>query len=216
MSADPLAHCWAEPFSSTAASTRQRSCSTTRTTPISGSIRRPSATSTRWSATSSRRSPTRDAFTGLTQVRNDYGFTGTGQTVAVIDSGIAWDHSRSAAAWGRTIASSAAGTSPENDANPYDDGPAGSHGTHVAGIVGATAAGTADDGVAPGVDLVGLRVFNDAGHGYFSWVENALRGSTRIATRSRTRSPRSTCRSARRGTRRRFPIGRRSKMSSPN
>ena len=32
----------------------------------------------------------------------------------------------------------------------------------------------ADDGVAPGVDLVGLRVFNDAGQGYFGWVENAL------------------------------------------
>ena len=29
--------------------------------------------------------------------------------------------------------------------------------------------------MAPGVDLVGLRVFNDAGQGYFSWVENALR-----------------------------------------
>ncbi|MEX0613738.1 MAG: S8 family serine peptidase, partial [Pirellulales bacterium] len=113
--------------------------------------------------------------TGLTQVRNDYGFLGAGQTVAIIDSGIAWNHvalgngfganHRVVGGWDFTE---------ENDSQPYDDGPSGSHGTHVAGIVGADRTGTNDDGVAPGVDLVGLRVFNDAGDGYFSWVENAL------------------------------------------
>jgi subtilisin family serine protease len=116
------------------------------------------------------------ALTGVTQARNDYGFTGAGQTVAVIDSGIAWDHpnlgngfganARVVGGWDFTE---------ENDANPYDDGAAGSHGTHVAGIVGATANSAGDVGVAPGVDLVGLRVFNDQGDGYFSWVEKALR-----------------------------------------
>jgi hypothetical protein len=30
--------------------------------------------------------------TGLTTVREQYGFNGAGQTVAVIDTGIAWDH----------------------------------------------------------------------------------------------------------------------------
>jgi subtilisin family serine protease len=115
-------------------------------------------------------------LTGLTQVRNNYGFIGTGQTVAIIDSGIAYDHYalggglgsnyRVVGGWDFTE---------ENDANPYDDGPEGSHGTHVAGIVGGNPAGTNDDGVAPGVDLVALRVFNDVGDGWFSWVENALR-----------------------------------------
>ncbi|MEM8946018.1 MAG: S8 family serine peptidase [Planctomycetota bacterium] len=110
---------------------------------------------------------------GLTEVRNDYGFDGAGQTVAIIDSGIAYDHFalggglgsdyRVVGGWDFTG---------ENDANPYDDGPSGSHGTHVAGIVGAS--GGTHDGVAPGVDLVGLRVFDDAGDGYFSWVEDAL------------------------------------------
>ncbi len=110
---------------------------------------------------------------GLTEVRNDYGFDGTGQTVAVIDSGIAYDHFalggglganyRVVGGWDFTG---------ENDADPYDDGGAGSHGTHVSGIVGAS--GGDHEGVAPGVDLVGLRVFDDAGNGYFSWVENAL------------------------------------------
>ncbi len=110
---------------------------------------------------------------GLTQVRTDYGFDGTGQTVAIIDSGIAYDHFalgggigsnyRVVGGWDFTG---------ENDADPYDDGGAGSHGTHVSGIVGAS--GGTHTGVAPGVDLVGLRVFDDAGNGFFSWVENAL------------------------------------------
>jgi len=110
---------------------------------------------------------------GLTQVRTDYGFDGTGQTVAVIDSGIAYDHLalggglgsgyRVVGGWDFTG---------ENDADPYDDGPSGGHGTHVAGIIGGDAG--SDNGVAPGVDLVALRVFDDAGNGYFSWVENAL------------------------------------------
>ena len=110
---------------------------------------------------------------GMTNVTNDYGFDGTGQTVAIIDSGIAYDHFalggglgsnyRVVGGWDFTG---------ENDADPYDDGSAGSHGTHVAGIVGAS--GGTHEGVAPGVDLVGLRVFDDGGNGYFSWVENAL------------------------------------------
>jgi len=114
--------------------------------------------------------------TGLTQVRNEYGFIGTGQTVAVIDSGIAYDHSALGGGFGANYRVVGGWDfSEENDANPYDDGTEGSHGTHVAGIVGGNRTGTNDDGVAPGVDLVALRVFNDQGAGYFSWVENALR-----------------------------------------
>ncbi len=113
------------------------------------------------------------AVTGWNTVQQQFGLTGKGQTVAVIDSGIAWDHValgkglgpgyRVVGGWDFTE---------ENDANPYDDGPLGFHGTHVAGIIGS------DDpnhtGVAPGVDLVALRVFNDAGQGQLSWVERAL------------------------------------------
>jgi subtilisin family serine protease len=113
-------------------------------------------------------------LTGLTQVRNNYGFIGTGQTVAVIDSGIAFDHWALGKGLGANFRVVGGWDFAENDANPYDDGPEGSHGTHVAGIVGADRTGTADDGVAPGVDLVGLRVFDDAGNGYFDYVESAL------------------------------------------
>ncbi|MGI9428863.1 MAG: S8 family peptidase, partial [Bythopirellula sp.] len=110
---------------------------------------------------------------GLSQVRTDYGFDGTGQTVAIIDSGIAYDHFALGGGFGANYRVVGGWDfTDENDADPYDDGTAGAHGTHVAGIVGAN--GGTHDGVAPGVDLVGLRVFNDAGDGYFSWVENAL------------------------------------------
>ncbi len=113
--------------------------------------------------------------TGLTSVRNDYGFIGAGQTVAVIDSGIAWNHVALGGGLGSGYRVVGGWDFTENDADPYDDGPWGSHGTHVAGIVGGNAPGTTYDGVATGVDLVGLRVFDDNGAGYFSWVESALR-----------------------------------------
>ncbi|BBO33938.1 S8 family serine peptidase [Lacipirellula parvula] len=112
-------------------------------------------------------------LTGWYNVQSSYGLTGRGQTVAVIDSGIAYDHYalggglganyRVVGGWDFTE---------ENDANPYDDGASGGHGSHVSGIIGGS--GTPNSGVATGVDFVGLRVFNDAGQGYFSWVESAL------------------------------------------
>ena len=114
-----------------------------------------------------------DSF-GVSHAHDVYGFEGHGQTVAVIDSGIAYDHKalggglgaeyRVVGGWDFTE---------ENDADPYDDAPAGFHGTHVAGIIGSS--DPLFRGVAPSVDLVALRVFNDCGAGYFSWVEDALR-----------------------------------------
>ena len=105
-------------------------------------------------------------LTGLTDVVDDYGFDGQGQTVVVIDSGVAYDHT---SLGGRVILGP---DYAEGDNDPYDDGFAGSHGTHVAGII-------ASDhevycGVAPGVDVVAIRVFDDSGAGYFEWVESAL------------------------------------------
>ena len=111
--------------------------------------------------------------TGVSHVRNAYGLSGAGQTVAVIDSGIAWDHYALGRGFGEDYRVVGGWDfTEENDANPYDDGPSGFHGTHVAGIIGSSDA--KNSGVAPGVDLVALRVFNDQGAGYFSWVEKAL------------------------------------------
>jgi len=112
--------------------------------------------------------------TGLDRARAEYGLTGVGQTVAVIDTGIAYDHVALGGGFGshyRVVGGY--DFSSERDADPYDDGPYGAHGTHVAGIIGSNDGD--HTGVAPGVDLVALRVFDDDGFGTFQAVEEALR-----------------------------------------
>lgn len=113
------------------------------------------------------------ALAGQDEAVSKYGFEGSGQTVVVIDSGIAYEHDALGAGYGDGYRVVGGWDFAENDADPYDDGSAGGHGTHVAGIIGAQGESN-HSGVATGVDLVGLRVFDDAGNGYFSWVEDAL------------------------------------------
>lgn len=99
--------------------------------------------------------------------------TGRGQTVAVIDSGVAYDHP--ALGGGLGPAYRVVGGwdfSEERDADPFDDPPGGFHGTHVAGILGSNDAEF--PGIAPDVHLVALRVFNDQGASDFAWIEDAL------------------------------------------
>ena len=110
--------------------------------------------------------------TGVNYVFNNYGFGGAGQTVAIIDSGLAYNHFALGGGFGSSYRIVGGYDFAENDADPYDDGPAGFHGTHVGGIVGSD--NPTYRGVAPGSDLVALRVFDDNGAGYFSWVESAL------------------------------------------
>ncbi|MGI9472698.1 MAG: S8 family peptidase, partial [Rubripirellula sp.] len=100
------------------------------------------------------------------------GLDGSGQTVAVIDSGVAWDHVSLGGGYGPGYRVVGGWDFAENDANPYDDGPAGYHGTHVAALL----AGEAQDhiGAAPGADIVALRVFDDQGAGELAWIESAL------------------------------------------
>jgi subtilisin family serine protease len=105
-------------------------------------------------------------------VHANYGFQGKGQTIAVIDSGIAWDHYALGGGFGSGAKVVGGWDFAENDANPYDDGGAGFHGTHVSGIIGSEDPQVR--GVAPGVDLVSLRVFTDQGAGKMEWVEQAL------------------------------------------
>jgi len=115
----------------------------------------------------------RELTEDLAYIKQRYALHGKGQTVAIVDSGIAYDHLALGAGLGpdhRVVGGW--DFTEENDADPYDDGPAGFHGTHVAGVIGSD-----DDehpGIANAVDFVALRVFNDQGSGRFDWLEDAL------------------------------------------
>ncbi|MEN6493297.1 MAG: S8 family serine peptidase [Thermoguttaceae bacterium] len=113
-----------------------------------------------------------NTVTGLTTAQAAYGFDGQGQTVVVIDSGIAYRHTALGGGYGTGYQVVGGYDFAERDNDPYDDGSAGSHGTHVAGIIGSRDASR--PGVASGVDLVALRVFDDSGVGSYTWVEEAL------------------------------------------
>jgi len=90
---------------------------------------------------------------------------GTGVKVAIIDSGIDYNHPDLAAnyAGGYDFVNS--------DADPLDDY---GHGTHVAGTVAAVRNDTGVLGVAPGARLYGLKVLSSSGSGLWSSVISAL------------------------------------------
>ncbi len=106
------------------------------------------------------------------QIRDQYGIDGGGQSIAVIDSGIAWDHVAFGGGFGPGYRVVGGWDFAENDADPYDDAPAGFHGSHVSGLL----AGETEDfsGIASGADLIALRVFNDQGQGSLDAIESAL------------------------------------------
>ena len=94
-------------------------------------------------------------------IKNQY-ITGKGQTVCIVDTGIDYTHSDLGGCFGANDSSSSCkvlgGYDFVNvDNDPMDDQ---GHGTHVAGIV---AANGIVRGVAPGANLVALKVCNDKG-----------------------------------------------------
>lgn len=113
-----------------------------------------------------------DLWSQAEYLRTSYGLDGSGQTVAVIDSGVAYDHIALGGGFGPGYRVVGGWDFAEDDADPYDDGPSGFHGSHVAGTISASGAGLT--GIAPGADLVALRVFDDSGAGQMAWVEQAL------------------------------------------
>ena len=107
----------------------------------------------------------------------------SGQTAVVIDTGVAYDHEtfhdggvRLGEGFGPGYRVVGGWDFAENDADPYDDGPAGFHGTHVAGtMVDRFESSAAAAGVTSDLDIVALRVFDDYGQSELSWVEDSLR-----------------------------------------
>jgi subtilisin family serine protease len=97
------------------------------------------------------------------------GFTGAGETVAVIDTGVDYTHSSLGGCLGPGCKVLGGYDFVNGDLDPMDDY---GHGTHVAGIVASTH--STYGGVAPGADIVALKVLNASGGGDFSDVAAAV------------------------------------------
>ncbi len=104
---------------------------------------------------------------GLPDVFQSTAYRGSGYSVAVLDTGINYNHANLGGGWGNRVV--AGYDFVNNDAGPMDDH---GHGTHVAGIV-ASDHGTYT-GVAPQADLIALKVLGATGSGSFGYVEDAL------------------------------------------
>jgi subtilisin family serine protease len=93
----------------------------------------------------------------------DAGVTGKGIRVAVIDTGISTTHPDLVGQI--DFAASASMVPGEPEIEDYDG-----HGSNVAGIIAAADGGGKAIGVAPDAQIIAIKVFNQAGEGYFSWT----------------------------------------------
>jgi subtilisin family serine protease len=102
---------------------------------------------------------------GATQVHSTYENTGDGINVAILDTGIDYNHP--------DLDENYAGGYDfvNNDEDPWDDQ---YHGTHCAGTVAAENNTEGVIGVAPDVNLYALKVLDSEGSGYYSYIISAL------------------------------------------
>lgn len=99
---------------------------------------------------------------GADYVRDVLGYTGSGVTVAVIDTGIDYTHPDLGGCFGAGCRVKGGYDFVNVDSDPVDDN---SHGTHCAGIIGANGGLV---GVAPGVEFLAVKVLDSGGSGYLS------------------------------------------------
>lgn len=101
---------------------------------------------------------------------------GKGVTVAILDSGIDYNHPDLGGGFGPGHKVVAGHDFVNNDDDPMDDN---GHGTHVAGIVAARAAEPDGiTGVAPDATLTAYKVMDDSGSGYVSDIIAGLEAAT--------------------------------------
>lgn len=105
-------------------------------------------------------------FLWVDQAREAFKVNGTGLTVAVLDTGLNTGHIDFA---GRIVAQ--VNFTPDNnrDKNNANDG--NGHGTNVGGII---AAGGNHTGIAPGANIIPIKVLANNGGGDFTWIDQAL------------------------------------------
>jgi subtilisin family serine protease len=110
-----------------------------------------------------------DQIIGASATRSEFNVDGTGQTVAVIDTGADFNNPALGGAVG-TGNKIVAGVDFTGSANGIL--PTWQHGTGTAGLVAGNGGGYT--GVAPGADIVALRVFGDDNQGSFNEIDEAL------------------------------------------
>ena len=111
------------------------------------------------------------ATIGAAAVRQELGYDGTGIGVAVIDSGITSWHDDLSGVGGQRVSRFVDFVNGSDAV--YDDN---GHGTHVAGVVAGNGfdSGGARSGIAPGANLIVLKVLDKKGKGHISDVIAAL------------------------------------------
>lgn len=107
---------------------------------------------------------------GLDAVQSIYPYRGTGYTVAVLDTGIDYNHPDLGGGFGAGKRVVAGFDFVNNDADPMDDH---GHGTHLAGIIGGS--NSSAPGIAPDVRFAALKVLDASNTGNWTSVENALK-----------------------------------------
>jgi hypothetical protein len=110
------------------------------------------------------------AITGAAQARAQYGVDGTGSTVAVIDTGVDYNDTALGGGFGPGYKVVAGYDFGDNNSDP--NAKTWQHGTAVAGLIAST--DPANLGIAPGADIVSLKVFNDSNVGSYNNVAAAL------------------------------------------
>lgn len=103
----------------------------------------------------------------LQHVFDTTSYRGTGYSIAVLDTGVDYNHANLGGGWGNRVI--AGYDFHNNDADPMDDH---GHGTHVAGIIGSDH--ETYGGIAPDVNIIALKVLGSDGSGSFGAVEDAL------------------------------------------
>src|SRR5581483_9830366 len=104
---------------------------------------------------------------GLDGARANFPYKGDGYSVAVLDTGIDYNHPALGGAWGKRVI--AGYDFVNNDADPLDDN---GHGTHVAGIIGSSS--SQYPGVAPDVNLIALKVLDAHANGSWATIDQGL------------------------------------------
>lgn len=103
------------------------------------------------------------------EVWSDYGMTGKGIRIGIIDTGVDYNHPDLGGGFGSGFKVKGGYDFVNNDGDPMDDN---GHGTHVAGIAAANGPGL--KGVAPGASLYAYKVLGRDGTGVDSWILSAI------------------------------------------